>query len=251
MAATIDRLFDSEQKSNNVMKPAIFRLKTISIAFGLLVLTLAAISQAASAQTVVDKTVASVGDGVGEPQLITYSDLLWQLALEPDAPLDPPTSEDLNRTLQTLINQRLFAIEAERVPQATPTEAETNAEIKRVLAQFPSTAEFEKRLRLVGFDSVKDENFVRIMAQRVAIVKYTDFRFRSFVVITPVDEEKYFREVYTPEFRRLNPGRILPSLDEKRAEINTVLTEEKVAGDIERFLDFAKRRSEIIVLSEV
>ena len=33
------------------------------------------------AQTVVDKTVATVSDGV-RTELITYSDLLWQLALQ-------------------------------------------------------------------------------------------------------------------------------------------------------------------------
>ena len=64
------------------------------------------------AQIIVDKTVATVGDGVGVPELITYSDLLWQLAIQPNVPLTPPSSEDLNRALQLLINQRLFALEA-------------------------------------------------------------------------------------------------------------------------------------------
>lgn len=205
----------------------------------------------AGAQTIVDKTVATIGDGVGNPELITYSDLLWSLALQPNVPLNPPTSEDLNRALQLLINQRLFALEAERIPRTTPTAAETDAEIKDVLAQFSSTAEFENRLRLVGFSSVKDENFQRIMEQRVAIKKYLDFRFRSFVVITPEDETKYYRETYTPEFRKRNPGLLMPTLAEKRTEINRFLTEEKVEAEIERFLDFAKRRNEIIVLSAV
>jgi len=203
------------------------------------------------AQEVVDKTVATVGDGVGVPELITYSDLLWQLALVSDVPLIPPTSEDLNRALQLLINQRLFALEAQRVPRAAPTQAEIDAEIKRVLAQFPSTAEFIKRLNIVGFDSIADENFQRIMTQRVAIDKYVNFRFKSFVIITPKDEEKYYNEVYKPEFRRRNSVLLTPTLDEKRAEINEFLTKEKVASDIEKFLDDAKRRAEIIVLSEV
>ncbi|MBA2493594.1 MAG: hypothetical protein H0V31_02720 [Acidobacteria bacterium] len=203
------------------------------------------------AQQVVDKTVATVGDGVGVPELITYSDLLWQLALDSDVPINPPTSDDLNRALQLLINQRLFALEAERVPRGAPTEKQIKAEIERILAQFPSTAEFEKRLRLVGFDSINDDNFQQIMARRVAIENYLDFRFRSFVVITPEDEAKYYREVYTPEFRRKNPGLLLPPLDQKRLQINRTLTEEKVASDIEEFLDDAKRRAEIIVLSEV
>jgi parvulin-like peptidyl-prolyl isomerase len=232
------------------MKFKFFQLKAAFFLFGLLLVFFAAASNI-KAQQVVDKTVATIGDGVGDPELVTYSDLLWSLALQPGVSLNPPTSEDLNRALQLLINQRLFALEAERVPRAAPTQEEIDREIKRVLAQFPSTAEFEKRLRVVGFDSVRDENFERMMAQRVAIEKYLEFRFRSFVVITPEDEAKYYRDIYAPEFRRANPGLLTPALDEMRTRINQILTEQKVEGDIERFLDFAKRRSEIIILSEV
>lgn len=217
----------------------------------LLITALLFFSAPIKAQTVVDKTVATVGDGVGVPELITYSDLLWQLALQPNAPLTPPTSEDLNRALQLLINQRLFALEAERLPGAEITEAEIQEKIKDVLAQFPSTADFERRLRLVGFDSVRDENFLEMMRRRVTIDKYLDFRFRSFIVITQEDEMKYYRDVYTPDFRKRNPGLLLPPFDEVRVQINQTLSEEKVAEEIEKFLDEAKRRSEIVVLNEV
>jgi len=216
-----------------------------------LIFCLTLFSAGTRAQQIVDKTVATVGDGVGTPELITYSDLLWQLALEPNVPLNPPTSEDLNRALQLLINQRLFALEAKRIPQTAPTQEKIDEKIKDVLARFPSPANFIQRLQTVGFDSISDDNFQRIMAQRVAIEKYLDFRFRSFVVITPLDEEKYYRDVFAPEFRRRNPGLLLPPLEEVRAQIYKTLTEEKVASDIESFLDEAKRRAEIVVLSEV
>jgi hypothetical protein len=205
----------------------------------------------ADAQQIVDKTVATISDGVSSSELITYSDLLWQLALNPDAPLNPPNSEDLNKILQLLIDQRLFALEAKRLPRNAPTETEVNAEIKRVLALFPSSAEFERRLRSVGFESVADENFVRMMEQRVAIEKYLDFRFRSFVIITPQDEEKYYRDTFTPDFRRRNPGLLVPALAEIRSRINQILTERKVEEEIEKFLDDAKRRVEIEILFEV
>lgn len=205
----------------------------------------------ADAQRIVDKTVATISDGVSSSELITYSDLLWQLALDPNAPLNPPNSEDLNRILQQLIDQRLFALEARRLPRNAPTEAEVNTEIKRVLALFPSTAEFERRLRSVGFESVTDENFRRMMEQRVAIEKYVDFRFGSFVIITPQDEEKYYRDVFIPEFRRRNPGVLVPALGEVRERVNQILTAQKVEQEIERFLEDAKRRVEIEVLFEV
>jgi hypothetical protein len=202
------------------------------------------------AQTVVDKTVATVSDGV-RTELITYSDLLWQLALRPGVSLTPPTSEDLNIALQLIINQRLFALEAERLPQPDPTPEQIDAEIKRVLSLFPSTAEFENRLRIVGFESVKDENFQTLMEQRVAIEKYIDFRFRSFAIITSEEEERYYREKFVPDFRRRNPGRLMPTLDETRVQINKLLREEKVTNDISKFLDDAKRRAEIVILNEV
>ncbi len=203
-----------------------------------------------SAQEVIDKTVATVSDGT-RTELITYSDLLWQIALQPNMQINPPNSEDLNRILQLIINQRLFALEAQRLPQAEPNEEEVNAEIRRVIANFPSTAEFVRRLNLVGFKSIEDDNFQKIMEQRVAIEKYLDFRFRSFVVITPEDEDKYYRNSFVPEFRKRNPGSLVPSIDDVRARINTILAEEKISRDIEQFLDDSKRRAEVIVISEV
>lgn len=204
----------------------------------------------ANAQQVVDKTVATVSDGV-RTELITYSDLLWQLSLVPNISLTPPTSEDLNRALQLVIRQRLIALDAERLPGAEPTKDEIDAKIKDVLALFPTPTEFQKRLNIVGFDSIDDENFQRIMRQRVETEKYIAFRFRSFVVITPEDEKNYYQKTFTPDFRRRNPGLLLPSFDDVRARINTILTEQKVESDIETFLDNARTRAEIVVLSEV
>ena len=202
------------------------------------------------AQEVVDKTVAVVSDSA-RFELITYSDLLWQLALQPGAPLAPPTSEDLNQALQLLINQRLFALEAKRLPRVEPTEAEINQKINDILSFFPSPAVFEARLKTVGFESVRDQAFERIIAERMAIDKYVDFRFGSFIVVTGDEEAKYYNDVFVPNFRRKSPGRIMPTLDEARQEINQTLDQQKTAAGIERFLDEAKRRTEIEVLIEV
>jgi len=54
-----------------------------------------------------------------------------------------------------------------------------------------------------------------------------------------------------PINRRRFPGVIVPTFEEKRVEINQILTEEKIAKDIETFLDESKRRAEIVILSEV
>ena len=201
-------------------------------------------------QIVVDRTVATVSDGV-RTELITRSDLLWQLALQPGVPIEPPRQEDLRRALQLQIDQRIFALEAQRLPRAAPTEKDVADEIAELLKFFPSTADFERRLRAVGFDSVRDDNFEAIIAQRIAIERYLDFRFRSFVVITAEDEAAYYRDTWVPEFRRRNPNAIVPELARVRADVVAQLAEERVARSIEQFLEEAKRRVTVTILHEV
>jgi hypothetical protein len=217
--------------------------------FAALLIAAFASVQLVCGQQTVDRSVATISDGV-RTEIITHSDLMWQLALQPGVPIENPSQDDLNRALQLLINQRLFGLEAERVPQAAPTDKEIADEITDILGHFSSPAEFARRLSQVGFSSIKDDNFERIIAQRVAIKKYLDFRFRSFVVITPTDEEKYYQDTFAPDFRRRYPGVVVPSLEEKRADIRATLTEERVEAQIQTFLDEAKRRDEIVILSE-
>src|SRR2546423_12139734 len=84
----------------------------------------------ASAETVADKTVASVTNGArATPDLITYSDLVWQLALEPERALaDPPGSKDLNEALKTLEDQLLIVQEARKLPIAETAEGQKDFE---------------------------------------------------------------------------------------------------------------------------
>jgi hypothetical protein len=203
-----------------------------------------------SAQQVVDRTVAVLTDGT-RTELITYSDLLWQLALQPNTPIDPPRKEDLQQALQTLINQRLFALEAQRLPRAAPTEKQVSDKIQETLSHFASTAAFEQRLRQVGFESVKDDNFQRLISQRLDIENYVNFRFESFVVVTPDEEKKYYRDVYVPAFHTRSPALLVPPFEQKQAEIHDTLTQQKVGQSIQRFVDEAKQRVQIDILYEV
>src|SRR5215510_227561 len=99
------------------------RRKLKPIFTALLGAILCAFAPVCSAQQVVDKMVATVNAGV-RTDLITYSDLMWQLALQPNTPLDNPTSADLNSALRLLIDQRLILQQAEKMPTMVPTPAE-------------------------------------------------------------------------------------------------------------------------------
>jgi hypothetical protein len=200
-----------------------------------------------SAQEVVDKTVATVNGGV-RIDLITYSDLLWQLALQPPTPLTQPTSEALNAALQLIEDQHLILQEAVKLPTISPSEQEIAEFRDRLAKQFSSRDELEQRMIRVGLTS---EKLNEILEQRVRIEKYLEFRFRSFIVIAQKDVADYYRETWVPRFKRRSPTMIVPTLEEARPEIEKILTENKVESDIDSFLDNARDRAEIVILNPV
>ncbi|MEK6335497.1 MAG: hypothetical protein AABM67_11150 [Acidobacteriota bacterium] len=209
----------------------------------------------ADAQTVADKTVASVTNGSrATPDLITYSDLVWQLALEPNTPFaEKPSSEQLNRALRLVEDQLLILQEARKLPVADTSEARKDfddaVQKKRdELAQaFGSRSRLEERMTRVGLTS---EQLDATLRDRETIERYLDFRFRAFVLIS----QKEITDRYNQETAPLrNSGRIVPTLEQARARIEHDLTEEKIATEIDTFIDNLRDQpgTEIVILSPV
>ena len=198
-------------------------------------------------QQVVDKMVATVNAGV-KTELITYSDLIWQLALQPGTPLNNPSSPELNRALRLLIDQRLILQEAEKLPTIAPTQKEITDARDELAKNFASIGEFQDRLLRVGLTS---EKLNEIVEQRLKMEKYLDFRFRSFVVISQNEIAAYYRDVYVPRLRARTPGRVVPTLEEARSEIERTLIESKIESDTDAFLDTARERAEIVMLNPI
>ena len=238
----------AESKRRVTLPFALCRL--LSVVFLLTAFCL--LPSAVSAQTVIDKMVATVNAGVlpecRQICLITYSDLLWQLALQPGTPLDNPSSVDLNRALHLLTDQRLILQEAEKLPSIAPTSDEVDTARNELARAFSSRPEFEQRIQRVGLTADK---LNEIVEQRVRIEKYLDFRFRNFVVITQQEIAAYYKDVYVPRLKARAPGQIVPKLEEARVEIERTLTEAKIEADTDSFLDNARERAEIVILNPV
>ncbi|HVF66861.1 MAG TPA: hypothetical protein VM914_04310 [Pyrinomonadaceae bacterium] len=190
-----------------------------------------------------DRIVAIV-NGSG---MITYSDLLWQLALQPGAPLDNPRQEDLRRALDVVIDQRLVLQEASKLPHAHATEKEIADAETELIKRFPSLEEFQRRLDRVGLTS---EQLAEIIHDRLDMEKYLDFRFRSFTVVTPQEVESYYKDVYVPRRRRAAPGSIVPELKAVYDPLQKELMEGKVESDTDSFLDEARTNAQITILDD-
>jgi hypothetical protein len=222
------------------------------IVFCLLLTAYCLLPSAVAGQQVIDKMVATVNAGVlpdcRQICLITYSDLVWQLALQPDTPLDNPSSAELNRALRLVIDQRLILQEAEKLPSIAPTAEEVQSARDELAKAFSSRMDLEQRIRRVGLTA---EKLNEILEQRVRIEKYLDFRFRNFVVITQQEIADYYRDAFVPRFKARSPGKIVPTLEEARTEIEKTLTEAKIETDTDSFLDNARERAEIVTLNPV
>jgi hypothetical protein len=208
----------------------------------------------AHGQTVVDKMVATVNSGGVRPSLITYSDLLWQLALQPDKSVENPSSENLNSVLNLIVSQRLILQEAEKLPTIAPTDEDIRKNLDELVKHFPSQTEFQERAVRVGLSSDQLREIVR---ERVTIEKYLDFRFRSFTVVTQKEVEDYYREVWAPRFSSEHKGILLPELNGEYNKqpvsklVEAELTESKIESDTDEFLESLRDRAEVIILSPV
>jgi hypothetical protein len=213
------------------------------------------LGESAVAQTIPDKMVATVTNGSrATPDLITYSDLVWQLTLEPGRPVpDHPSSADLNHALRLLEDQLLILQEARKLPSADTTEgiAARDKEVslrRNELAQaFGSAQRLQERMARVGLTS---EQLDLILRDRALVDQYLDFRFRAFTVVT----EKEIQDRYDRTYGGLkNSGRIVPTLEEVRNRIKDELTEQKIEADIDKFVDDLRDQpgTEIVVLNPV
>ena len=192
---------------------------------------------------VIDKMVATVNG-----ELVTYSDVLWQLALQPTSVLENPSRQELDRALRLIIDQRLIMQEAEKLPSIGSNDQEVETELSQLIKQFPSPREFEQRLRRVGLTG---EQLREIVRRRLRVERYLDFRFRNFVVVSQKEIADDYRDVWVPRFRQRSPGRIVPALEEVRAEIQRTLSESKIESDIASFLEAARDRAEIVILNSL
>ena len=232
---------------------SIFNFQFPFLLFVLIVL-LVTLSPEARAQTVADKTVATVTNGArANPDLITYSDLVWQLALEPNHPFnDHPSSKDLNQALKTVEDQLLILQEARKLPLAQTPEAQkefedTVIQRRNELAQLFGVRALAERMAQVGLTS---EHLNAILRDRLTIERYLDFRFRAFVLVSAQEISDRYEKIYRP---LRNRGKLVPTLEQARDSIERELTEEKIAEQIGKFVDDLREQpgTEIVVLNSV
>src|SRR5262249_50330517 len=193
-------------------------------------------------QKTIDQILLLVND---EP--ITRSDLLWSLAMDPNAPNPAAavSSDILRQKLDVMVDERLISQEAARIPSAEVTDEELKKKRADLMARFKSEADFRERVGAVGLTRERIDDLLR---QRILIDRFIDFRFQTFVFVTDPEIQRYYDAKLAPELR--SSGQVPPPLDRVRDRILSVLKAEKVNQEIDRWLEAARQRAEVVVLAE-
>ena len=199
-------------------------------------------SPEASAQKVVDQILALVNEDI-----VTRTDLLWSIALDPKAPspAGPVGSDLLKQKLEVMIDQRLVAQEASRVPSAELTQDEVDKKRAELIRSFKSEADFRQRVESVGLTPDRIDDLIR---ERILIDRFVDFRFRSFVLVTEPEIQKYYDEVLVPRIR--TAGQVPPPLAKVSDDISALLKQEKINQEIDRWLNTVRQRADVVQLGE-
>jgi len=200
------------------------------------------LAQNASSQQTVDQILTLVNDDI-----ITRIDLLWSIAIDPKAPspVGPVGSDLLRQKLDVMIDERLVAQEAGRIPTADITQEEVDRKRAELIARFKSEAEFRQRVGSVGLTPQKIDELLR---QRVLMDRFIDFRFRSFVLATEQEIQRYYDENLVPEIRKR--GAVPPPIDQVRDKISELLKQQKIDTELDRWLSAARQRAEVVQLAE-
>jgi hypothetical protein len=193
-------------------------------------------------QKVVDQILTLVNN-----EVITRTDLLWSLAMDPQAPnpANGVNADLLRQKLDVMIDERLITQEATRIPTAEITQEEIEAGRKALIKIFPSEAAFRERLEAVGLTAEKLDELLR---QRILIKKYVAFRFESFVFVTDQEVQEYYEQKLVPAMKE--KGQIAPPLEKINEDIRARIKAEKIPAEIETWLTSARQRAEIIPLVE-
>jgi hypothetical protein len=208
----------------------------------LLVLSFSVIQTSAQNQKTIDQILVVVND-----EIITRTDLLWNLALDPNAPspAGAVSSDILKQMLDVVIDQRLVYQEAAKIPSEV-SQDEIEKMRNELIKQFPSEAALRHRAEAVGLTSARIDELMR---ERALIERFVEFRFRSFVFVSENEIQKYYDEHIVPRVRER--GQVPEPLDQKtRDQINELLKGEKFDQELDRWLKEARQRSDIILIAE-
>jgi hypothetical protein len=196
------------------------------------------VSALAAHATVLDRIAVTVGK-----QVITESDVILDLrvsAFLDQKPVDL-SGEQKRKSADRLVEQTLILKEAEfsRVPLVSDAD-QANA-LAQVKAQFGSEAEYRAALERYR---ITEADLTAHLQAGLRAMRFTDLRFRPEIQLSEEDLREFY-DTLAAEWKRKNPAEV-PTFEASRDQVEKLLTEQRVAQALDRWL--GAQRSETRIL---
>jgi hypothetical protein len=149
------------------------------------------------------------------------------------------------RVLDDLINQRLRFREVERFGfEVLPLEV-LEEQAEAIATRFPSRQAFEGKLRELGLNQ---EGLRELLARQLLVLTYVEERLGTRIFVGQDDIEAYYRDTLAPRMRREQVP--VPPVEDVREQIRTVIREQRLNEEIERWTSDLQQGADIQIFFE-
>jgi hypothetical protein len=214
----------------------------------LALVTVAARARAAETERVTaDRVVASMGN-----EAITESDVIREYRFETfvadgRVPAKPPGSQVLRAVEARLIDQELLERQLKRDPiDSSVTRQRVSQRMAEIRKRFKSPDGFAAALRSLGMSPAE---LMKKLEEQQAILGMIDERFRLSAGVGSSDIQRYYREVFLPEFARRASGPA-PPLSQVQDKIREILVQEQINKLLKEWLTELKRESGVRLIAK-
>lgn len=187
---------------------------------------------------ILDRIAVTVGE-----QVITESDLITNLrvaALLDRKPVDLSAAQR-RKAAARLVDQALILKEAEFSRAALPSADDAARLLQQVKSQYPSEEDYQAALKRY---QVTEEDVVDHLAAGLRALRFTDLRFRPEIEVTP-DEVRQYYDQMAAKSQSADPAPA-PSFEASRDQIEKLLTDQRVAEALDRWLATERNDTDIV-----
>lgn len=146
------------------------------------------------------------------------------------------------RILNDLIEQRLRFHEIDRFGFEQVPVDQIEKHVGEVRARFPNEEAYQKTLRDLG---ISHRALRQLVARQLMVLTHVDEQLGPRVFVSLDEITQYYQNVFTPEMQKA--AEPVPPLEDVREQIRTVLKEERLNQELDKWTDELRRKADIHV----
>lgn len=204
-------------------------------------LCLAALSTALCAD-IIDRLAISVGN-----QVITESQIDEEVRVTAFLNNEKPdlSSDERKKAAGRLIEQALIKREMDLSRYPLPALSDADSALNDVKSHYSAQAAFDQAL---DGHAITEAQLKEHLWWQLTVLRFVDYRFRPGIQISDSEIQAYYQQQLSKW--RQQGIKSIPNLNDERAEIEKILTEQQIDENLDRWLSDARKQVPIRYLDE-